>query len=345
MSARRGWIAALVCAGCSASTEGGLPDAAWALDPTALADLAPAPAIDAGAAPDLAVGDLAAGDLASGDAPWADLAMVDLAAPDLAAPDDAWPDLAMRDGAPADLATRDLAPVDLAVVADLAVPDLAPPADSAPPRDLAVADGPACAGGRVRFSWDGGIGGPNDPFADRIVSYQPGANAGFGQGGLPKIVLGPPDGAGANLGSLDVLSLGNGGVIVLALDDIGIVDGPGPDLLVFENPTVNFRETGWVAVSDDGVNWHEWPCDPTDGAHDFPGCAGVKPVYANAVNGLDPTDPARAGGDAFDLATIGVARARYVRIRDSGKNTYTGVSGGFDLDAIAVVNGAPINCW
>jgi hypothetical protein len=61
-------------------------------------------------------------------------------------------------------------------------------------------------------------------------------------------------------------------------------------------------------------------------------------VYAGP-EGTDPTDPAAAGGDAFDLADIGVAHARFVRITDSGANTYDGETGGFDLDAIAVVNG------
>ena len=72
-----------------------------------------------------------------------------------------------------------------------------------------------------------------------------------------------------------------------------------------------------------------------------PGCAGVNPVLANRTNGVDPTDPALAGGDAFDLADVGLARARYVRIRDSGVNPYEGTTGGFDLDALAVVNGEP----
>ena len=58
-----------------------------------------------------------------------------------------------------------------------------------------------------------------------------------------------------------------------------------------------------------------------------------------AFDGVDATDPAAAGGDAYDLAEIGRASARYVRIRDSGANSYDGVSGGFDLDAVAVVNG------
>jgi hypothetical protein len=110
------------------------------------------------------------------------------------------------------------------------------------------------------------------------------------------------------------------------------------DLLVFENPFSGFAETGVVGVSEDGETWTEWPCDTTDAARGYPGCAGVAIVYASSTNGVDATDPEAAGGDRFDLADIGVARARYVRIRDSGANGYAGVSGGFDLDAVALVN-------
>lgn len=185
---------------------------------------------------------------------------------------------------------------------------------------------------------DGGVSSAT-PFADRVVSFTPGAGAGFGQGSLPDVVLGPPQGGGAGAGSLDVLSLGNGGEIVLELTDLALVDGPGVDLLVFENPFASFTETGVVAVSDDGTTWHEFPCAASDRAGGFPGCAGVRPVYANPETGISATDPAVAGGDAFDLAALGVSRARFVRIRDSGANGYGGTSGGFDLDAIAVVNG------
>ncbi len=178
-----------------------------------------------------------------------------------------------------------------------------------------------------------------DPFADEVLSFEPGEAAGFGQDQLPGIVLGGPEGAGADAGSADVLSLGCGGVIALGLTDIGLVDGEGPDLLVFENAFTGWIETGVVAVSEDGENWLEWPCDAEDREGGFPGCAGTQPVFANSDNGLDPTDPSVAGGDAFDLADLSLERARYVRVRDSGANPCSGESGGFDLDAIAVVHG------
>lgn len=153
-------------------------------------------------------------------------------------------------------------------------------------------------------------------------------------------MLGPPDGGGPGQGGLDVLSLGTGGVIVLELG-VDVVDGPGPDLLVFENPFPGNEETGHVAVSEDGATWREWPCDPRDRAGGFPGCAGVKPVLASKANGVPATDPAQAGGDAFDLAALGLPRARFLRVRDSGLNRTGAPTGGFDLDGIAVVHGAP----
>lgn len=177
------------------------------------------------------------------------------------------------------------------------------------------------------------------PFANQVVSFTPGQGATYGQDKMPGVVLGPPNGGGPLAGSLDVVSLGKDGTIVLALEE-SVVDGPGVDLIVFENPFPGWLETGYVAVSEDGNIWHEFPCDPLDKAHDFPGCAGVHPVLANAENGVDPTDPVRAGGDDFDLADLGVKSAKYVRIRDSGFNPYAPPTGGFDLDAVAVVHAA-----
>ena len=178
------------------------------------------------------------------------------------------------------------------------------------------------------------------PFIDRVVDYVPGAFAGFGQDGFPDVVYGPPEAPGNGGGALDVLSLGEGGSIVVAFRDLDLIDGPGPDLLVFENAFAGWPETGIVGVSEDGATWTEWPCAADDTAGGYPGCAGVAVVYANSTNGIDARDPEAAGGDAFDLADLGVTRARYVRVRDSGENNYAGVSGGFDLDAMAVVHGA-----
>lgn len=238
----------------------------------------------------------------------------------------------------------------LAVLVTLAACGEAPSTENPPPTvDAGTGDAGTDAGSQS--SPDGGDAGlpagdaglpAATPFADRVVSFTPGAAAGFGQDRFPDVVLGPPHGEGSGSGSLDVLTLGKQGEIVLEFTDVAVVDGPGVDLLVFENPFGTYAETGVVAVSDDGTTWHEFPCASADKAGGYPGCAGVHPVYSNPDNGISPTDPAVAGGDGFDLATVGVSRARFVRIRDSGANSYLGTAGGFDLDAVAVVNGVDL---
>lgn len=186
---------------------------------------------------------------------------------------------------------------------------------------------------------------PSDPFIDCIESFTP-EGAQFGQDRLPEVVLGPPQPAAANMGSLDVLSLGCGGAITLYFDEPALVDGPGPDFIVFENPIPagagTFAEPARVLVSADGRDWRAFPCDPA-GDPTLRGCAGVALVHPDAQTA--PTDPARAGGDAFDLAELGLASARYVRLLDvsvayHGDRTWCGGGGGgFDLDAIAAVHG------
>ncbi len=187
-----------------------------------------------------------------------------------------------------------------------------------------------------------------DPFADALVSYTPGTNGGFGADELPGIVLGPPRGGGALQQSLDTVSLGNGGVIVLRFDLPVICDGPGADLTVFENAFHTntpdgpvFEEYGIVAVSQDGEHFVEFPYDPVTHA----GLAGRTAVFSNPDNGIDPLDPTVSGGDQFDLAEVGLTWAAYVRITDPGatiddpgNHIPPGDKGGFDLDALAALH-------
>lgn len=177
-------------------------------------------------------------------------------------------------------------------------------------------------------------------FIVAVVSFDAGANAGFGQNRMPRVVEGPPVGGGNASGSTDVLSLGVGGQVVVELGE-EIVDLPGPDFTVFENAFQYaggiYAEPGAVAVSDDGVSFTEFPCDPDAGV--VATCAGMHPVYSNPNNGLSPLDPSVSGGDPLDLADLGVTRARYVRIRDLGLGGTAAPTAGFDLDAIAVVHG------
>ncbi len=201
-----------------------------------------------------------------------------------------------------------------------------------------------CVQGDVATRPDGRVTGGH--YASRVERFTPGPGAGFGASEMPDIVLGPPRGAGDLMGGTDVVSLGAGGEIVLGFD-VDIVDGPGDDLAVFENafqvPGARERyweELGEVSVSLDGARWSTFRCDPR-GARPHTGCAGWTPVYSNPANAFCATDPFTAGGDAFDLRAVGLARARYVRIRDLSTQGFAETSTGFDLDAVAVLHAAP----
>ena len=172
---------------------------------------------------------------------------------------------------------------------------------------------------------------PN-PFISDVVSYSPGEGAGFGQDQYPNIVKGPPMGMGENAGSLDVLSLGEGGDIVVSFSGLDIIDGDGADLIVFENPFIGWTEIAIVSASMDGETWVEWPCD----LETQEGCAGVNPVLSHPDNCIDARDVEVAGGDAFDLAEIGMSQARFIRIQDAAVSG----PGGFDLDAAVIIHHA-----
>jgi hypothetical protein len=184
--------------------------------------------------------------------------------------------------------------------------------------------------------------GPSTPrFASAVVESNFGPGQDFGQADVDELVLGAPLGGGCCAGSLDVTSLGEGGSLVLEFA-LEITDGEGADFIVFENAFVPsgaseaevFAELATVSVSADGEHWTAFPCDADE--YPYGSCAGWHPALANAeTNTLDPTDPDVAGGDAFDLADLGVPAARYVRLEDRAD-----VEGTFDLDAIAVVNGS-----
>ena len=182
------------------------------------------------------------------------------------------------------------------------------------------------------------------PFIDRVVTFQVGVGGGKGEDKLPEIVLGPPQGGGKLQAGRHVLSLGEGGVIVLEFVDNEVIDGKGADFLIFENPFLRapgndpeqgFFELAKVEVSLNGEDWTEFPYDTSSRK----GCAGHHPVLANSEkNEIDPTDPEKAGGDPFDLKDIGVKVVRFIRITDVRGYGGKDGSAGFDLDAIAAVH-------
>lgn len=180
-------------------------------------------------------------------------------------------------------------------------------------------------------------------FAAEVTDHAFGTGQSDGQDQFPDPVLGPPRGAGCCSGSLDVVSLGSGGWVELAFGETVIVDGPGPDFIVFENAffiggneSFPYFELATVEVSADGETWVGFVCEATEAPYD--GCAGWHPVFANAAeNDISPVDPDVSGGDAFDLADVGMAEARFVRITD--REDVGGQVRVFDLDAVSVVNG------
>lgn len=233
--------------------------------------------------------------------------------------------------------------------------DTASPSAGPPPISLGDAgDGDLDTPDASKPLVDGGYVGPSgeviraDRFVTTLVSFTPGECAGFGASAMPDIIYGPPVGRGLVKGSFDVVSLGIGGEIVVSFEPNAIVDGPGPDFIVFENafyaagqPSQPAADPGEVSVSEDGVTWKTYECTPGAQAP-YGKCAGWNPVLSAPGNGISPVDPESAGGEAYDLAELGMEKARFVRIRDKSTATCEGQPKpnnlGFDLDAIAIVH-------
>jgi hypothetical protein len=217
-----------------------------------------------------------------------------------------------------------------------------------------------------------------DCFPDRVASLELGfvsAPPAFNSW-QPGMVLGPPGDATPTTGSLSVLALGHGGTIVVEFTDNVIVDGPGPDFIVFENPFFCTQapssqdepysvlaEPGIVAVSEDGVEFHTFAfddaalsevvslCSDKDLVLRLIGLMGITPSFTG--NYTVPNDPlvfdasapagiSGHGGDAFDLANVGLTRARFVRIIDPDLSIgIPGPSEGLDLDTVVAIHAEP----
>ncbi len=180
--------------------------------------------------------------------------------------------------------------------------------------------------------------------------------------GGPANALGPLDGA--------LVSLGERGQITIGFQ-FPIMDGPGTDLVVFENPfsfmdqgeTFVFAELGFVEVSTDGVIFARFPtASPLQGPiGDF----GVVPeLLVDQFQGLAGL---HVGGDPFDFADLAgvpvvqsglvdLGDIRFVRIRDviGDGSEFDGLgnpifdpwpsdfpSSGFDLDAVQAAHPVP----
>jgi hypothetical protein len=219
----------------------------------------------------------------------------------------------------------------------------------------------------------------SDCFPDRVAAFSAGFTSSppLFNSWQPGIVLGPPGNSTPTNGTLTVMSLGRGGSIILEFTDNVVVDGPGADLIVFENPffctapppTATdpysvFAEPGIVAVSEDGIDFRTFPYDETALSQVVQQCTdrtlierlrGVMGITPNFTgNYTVPDDPlvfdtaapggiSGHGGDAFDLAAVGLARARFIRITDPDLPiSLPGSSEGLDLDAVVAIHARPL---
>lgn len=201
-------------------------------------------------------------------------------------------------------------------------------------------------------------------YEDLIRGPLDAANPGLGDAsfGTGANALGPADATPGN--PAPVVSLGDGGRITLTFDR-AIRNGPGYDFAVFENGFADaFLELAFVEVSSNGVDFFRFPSEsltPTD-------------TQIGAFSPLDPTDLHNLAGkyrvgfgtpfDLDDLVAISplldVDNVQYVRIIDvigtidDALATFDSLgnkvndpyptafaSGGFDLDAVGVINQVP----
>lgn len=158
-------------------------------------------------------------------------------------------------------------------------------------------------------------------FATKVHAYLPGPGVGVGFDD-PTKALGPPNGAGRTSGSLDVVSLGASGSLTIGFDR-PLTNGPGADFIVFENAFIVgleiecYAEVAFVEVSSNGVDFARFETSYVGPATaigpygallpgTWGGVAGTTPTLANPTTHpeIDPRDPARAGGDAFDLEAL-----------------------------------------
>jgi hypothetical protein len=150
------------------------------------------------------------------------------------------------------------------------------------------------------------IAGPSssstgDPYIDEVVSFTPGdpVNRNLGD---TSAVLGPPD---FNTDALTgFLNLGVGGIIVVKFVDNLAVDGAGNDIEVYGDP----------------MNDEEWIVEASAD------CSSYKSF-------------GQVGERAsLDLATVGLASARCIRITDKGGGGAGATSPGTELDAIEALH-------
>jgi hypothetical protein len=158
------------------------------------------------------------------------------------------------------------------------------------------------------------------PWVSAVVDYRFGTSQTFGQSSeyFPANVIGPVSVVSSlnapSSSPTDIVSIGKGGYITVTFES-PILDGPGADFIVFENPFLYaggqvFDEWLRVEASADGDTWYAFPYDTITGE----GFAGRTPT---APAPADYRNPATSGGDAFDIALLGLDTVRYIRLWDA----------------------------
>jgi len=195
-------------------------------------------------------------------------------------------------------------------------------------------------------------------FIDTVYSAtwgEKGLNWGRSPEYFPQNIFGPPTKNATKYipasSEEDVVSLGLSGEIIVGTKNFYVVDKEGPDFIIFENvfstPNGNkiFVEPAIISVSQDGINFVEFPYNP----HTLEGLAGI-----NWTNGdADYFDYTVSGGDAFDLSTVGLDSITHIKIKDTSLIANTlptshkywspaSLLNGFDLDAVVLLHIEPI---
>jgi hypothetical protein len=239
------------------------------------------------------------------------------------------------------------------LIAISSIAQFAPAGPFAPPAGQPGSDAISAGSGAIR-SW--AIAVESITRGPMNITNPTGGLASFG---TPDAALGPAEGNPSN-----VVSLGDGGQITLRFSP-PIVDGPGPDLAVFENSfSDSFLELAVVDVSSNGVDFIRLPAislTPT-----VTQVGGFGSLDATNLHNL--AGKYRGGyGTPFDLAEIAgrsssvdTSDIRFVRITDvvgsidpsygtldSQQNLIndpwptSGGTSGFDLDGVAAFNTVP----
>lgn len=202
------------------------------------------------------------------------------------------------------------------------------------------------------------VRGPND------ISNPGNGNANFGD---PADLLGP---AGANGADQPVVSLGDGGSVILTFAN-PITNGSGDDFAVFENGNGGYLELAFVEVSSDGTNFFRFAAISNTQTDTQISTFGT--LDPNNITNLAGKDPFGVG-TGFDLEELSgqpglnILAVTHVKVIDvvgsinpaygtrdslnnlindpwttdfsSGEPGFTG-TGGFDLDAIGVIHAIP----